>query len=130
MDSYQLNLMLPRGMLYLYDWRNDHVEIPEYDDSRAVSATPTALSIALTSDEEGDVSVKISQLDNELEYSSRFGTFRLSCPNKMLSLCVMSDDEVHRISLNHHEMEVSISGKSEKFPSEIFISSRSFNGAI
>lgn len=130
MDSYQLNLMVPRGMLYLYDWSNDDVEIPEYDDTATVGATSTALSIALISDQDGAANVKISKLGADPDYSSRFGTFSLSCPNRILCLCVMGDEEVHRISLNCAQIEVRVSGKSDKFPSEISIASKSFQSVV
>ncbi|MEP6092038.1 MAG: hypothetical protein ABJ205_06755 [Erythrobacter sp.] len=121
-----MEMIIPRGMLYLYDWENDQVEIPEYREDQTVSATSTALSIALISDEDGNPTVKLGRFANQARFSSSFGTFTLKCPNKLLSLCTMGDNEVQRLLLSQDAIEVNISGNSRKFPSEIFISSSFF----
>jgi hypothetical protein len=126
MDQYRLNLAVPRGMLFLYDWDNLDAEIPEYNEDTTVSGTLTALSIALISDEDGRAEIVLGEAESQEELPFHFGVFSLNCPNMSLSLCVMGDEEVERIAVTEKEIEVSVSGNADKFPSSIFISSRHF----
>ncbi len=110
-------MLVPRGMLYLYDPDAKGVVIPEYDPDESVTCSKNAVSIAAQSDEDGEVELELlpaSKLKNDRKERIFSGTIQIE--NDSIAVCTMGDEQVFSLPVQPGAIWITITSNLPKFP--------------
>lgn len=117
-----LNIPIPRGMLFLYDHSASEIEIPTYIEGKTVASSKTAISIATVSDVDDDTQITFTD-SQDLKFNQSIELFagQIFLENGALHLCIMGDDSIARLQMDKGSVNISIFGDKVLHPTSISI---------
>ena len=120
MPSIQVSV--PRGMLFVYDRSTESIVIPEYLPKFVVSSTPSSLSIATQSEEDGEVEIDLLPLSSfSLDEKRLVFEGKLMAADGRISICFMADEEIASISSKRGACTIKIAANSPHFPTAVSV---------
>ena len=121
-QTINLTMPVPRGMLFLYDSTAENVEIPSYTPEETVSYTKSAISIATTSDLDGETKITLTN-SRHVNYSHLTKIFsnQIYLENGILNICVTGDEVISEISIGKNIVKLEVLSDGELFPDSILI---------
>ncbi|KCZ83914.1 hypothetical protein [Hyphomonas jannaschiana] len=118
----KIQTSVPRGMLFIYDRNTEGIVIPEYSPKFVVNSTPTSLSIATQSEEDGEVEIDLLPLSCfSLEEKSLVFEGKLMSADGCISICFMADEEIASISSKRGACTIKIAADSPQFPTAVSV---------
>lgn len=117
---------LEHPILFVDDFSNQDIVIPEHSPERVVSATPSCLSINTIADVDGEISVTLIS-EGEAQAPPEFFTVfegKLATPNRKVAVVTSEDKKTIEIDVKKRTTNIKVSVNDTTFPSDIWIQAK------
>jgi hypothetical protein len=118
-----VSVELEHPILFVFDYTNRSMQIPEYDNEITVSANSSALSVKAVSEVDGPVQVHLSAEipRNVLERLSVVFRGTIDVPNNRVSVVTSDNKKLLELDIGRAEADVTVAVDNEMHPSDIWI---------
>lgn len=112
---------LEHPIIFVFDFDNEDVEIPEYDESKVVSRNENCLSVRAISDVDGDVKIGLNESVPENMDVTMIEVFKgtIATPNRKLSVVNSQNEKLLETDVSTERTGVRVMVDDEKFPERI-----------
>jgi len=116
-------LSLSHPILFVMDFGNSEVVVPEYSAESTVSATSSCISIRGIADVDGDLTVRLIREQDMLTVTGLLNVFEgpLATPGKKAAIVTSSNEKVMEIDVAGDVTSIRVSVDDTEFPSEILV---------
>lgn len=116
-------LSLDHPIIFLEDFGNPDVQIPEYSEQSVTAATPSCISVGVVCYVDGEVSVRLTT-EPDLLATDRFvavfdGT--IATPNKQVAVVTSENEKVLEIEVPGEATSVRVFVNRTDFPDEVLV---------
>lgn len=118
-----INAELEHPIIFVFDYENRDVRIPDYDEALTVSASASALSVKAISQVDGAVRLHLQTglPDDVLNRSNVVFRGALSVPNRRVSVVTSENKKLLELEIGEPNAEIVVAVDDTKYPSEIWI---------
>jgi hypothetical protein len=118
-----INAELEHPIIFVFDYENLDVRIPDYDEALTVSASASALSVKAISQVDGAVRLHLQTglPDDVLNRSNVVFRGALSVPNRRVSVVTSENKKLLELEIGEPNAEIVVAVDDTKYPSEIWI---------
>jgi hypothetical protein len=118
-----INAELEHPIIFVFDYENRDVRIPDYDEALTVSASASSLSVKAISQVDGAVRLHLQTglPDDVLNRSNVVFRGALSVPNRRVSVVTSENKKLLELEIGEPNAEIVVAVDDTKYPSEIWI---------
>jgi hypothetical protein len=119
----EATISLSHPVLFITDFSNSGVTIPEYSAESTVSATPSCISIRVIADVDGDVTVKLIGEQRSSASSDLVKVFEgpIATPGRKLAVVTPHNERITEIDVVGNVTMTRVSVNEMDFPSEVLV---------
>jgi hypothetical protein len=116
-------LLLSHPILFVEDFGNPEVTIPEYTPESVVSANSSCISVRAIADVDGDVTVRLMTGGQEAPLKGFIRVFegKVLTPNRKIAVVTAHNERVVETEVANVVTTVRISVNDVKFPDEVIV---------
>lgn len=113
---------LEHPIIFLFDFENRKMIVPEYDHESTVSYNDSCISIKALSDVDGDVEITMGYFSNvEINDLREVFSGNISLPNKKISIVTSLNEKIIELDVENVRSIVTIFVDDDEFPSRILV---------
>ena len=122
----ETTVLLPHPVLFIMDFSNESVEIPESSPSSCVSANSSCVSVKALADVDGEVTVTLAGIHEEPETNGFKNVFEgvVDTPARKLAIVTSENNKVAEMPVPNGKTTVVVSVDDETSPSRILVKAR------
>jgi hypothetical protein len=112
---------LPHPIVFVFDFANDKVAVPEYDDQQVTSSNEACISVRVIADVDGEAAITL--VDQGFEPPDTIKVFEgvVYAPTRRLSVVTSHNESLVETATNSDRPRVRIWVNDEEYPSEVWI---------
>lgn len=115
----------PHPIVFVFDFLNELMEVPEYDANSVTSANNSCVSVRTIADVDGDVTANLAtDIPNDVTNAVKVFHGAIDSPNKKIALVTSENEKLLELGVSSIKAEIRIFVDDVKNPSRIWVAAK------